>query len=143
MATRRFSIPKTFYYWPLIGLWLSAIGLAVSFYALIFIAFFAYCTFRNTLNILQVVGPIYWISRDYDKVQKFRVGSGFMHTTSEPWFKGKGVQISIWKRSFQVGMCQEHKYHNDLDGALAAIQGRFLDLTPHQIDEQFGNPRKQ
>lgn len=143
MATHRFSIPKTFYYWPLIGLWLSTVALAVSFYALIPISIFAYFTFRNTLNILQVVGPIYWISRDYDKVQKFRIGSGFMHTISDPWFKGKGVQISLWKRSFQVGICQEQKYHNDLEGSLAAIQGRFLDLTPRQIREQSESIRNK
>jgi hypothetical protein len=66
-----------------------------------------------------------------------------MHTISDPWFKGKGVQISLWKRSFQVGICQEQKYHNDLEGSLAAIQGRFLDLTPRQIREQSESIRNK
>lgn len=136
MAIHRYSIPKFVYYWPLYGLCLSIIGLWLSFYALIPIALFAYFSFRNTLNVLQIIGRVYWITKSFEIKQRFRVSKGFMHTTSYPWYKGNGIHMVFWKRSFQIGICQKQTYANDVEGTLASLQGRFLDLTPRQIREQ-------
>lgn len=127
-------------YWALIGFVVSFL-ISLSFIALfLFWAFpaialsvaFGYFLFRNTLNTVQSVGPVYWITRDYVPANTRIISSGFMHELDAPWRHGKGVQIALFKRTFQLGLC---KYHNfdETSGVLAAVQGRFMDESAHEI----------
>ena len=131
----RYSISKGIGYWPLVGVWLSAIGFAVSFYSFIPFVFFTYFLFRNTLNVLQVVGPVYWIAKETTSKASPMVAKGFMHETSYPWRSGKGLQVRWGFKTFQVGICHKQNY-DETEGMLSAVQGRFMDLTPIEIREQ-------
>ena len=127
-------------YWSLIGFVISfltfLVFIALSFFwatlAIALSIVFGYFLFRNTLNTVQSVGPIYWISRDYVPSNSRIISSGFMHELDAPWRHGKGVQIALFKRTFQVGLCKRHNY-DETSGVLAAVQGRFMDESAHEI----------
>lgn len=127
-------------YWALIGFVISflltLVFIALSFFwALLAIAlssFFGYFLFKNTLNAVQSVGPVYWITRDIVPPHSRVISSGFMHELDAPWRHGKGVQIALFKRTFQIGLCKKHNY-DETSGVLAAVQGRFMDESAHEI----------
>lgn len=91
-----------------------------------------YPIFKNTLNKVQAIGPVYWITRDYCVPSTPFICRGFMHEVDPPWRKGKGIQVRVGSRTFQVGLCRKHN-HDEVDGVLAAMDGRFLDLEPKEI----------
>lgn len=134
MATHRYSLPKVFYYYPLAGLLLSIAGLFFSYYAFVSLALFAYLSFRNSVNVLQVIGPIYWIWKDTVPANTPMFAKGFMHETSAPWRIGKGLQIRLVSHSIQIGICHKQDY-DETEGTLSSIQGRFLDIEPIEIRE--------
>jgi hypothetical protein len=127
-------------YWSFIGfvttVSIAFILIAVSFFgAVLAIALstvFGYFLFRNTLNTVQSVGPVYWISRDYVPTNTRFISGGFMHELDAPWRHGKGVQIALFKRTFQIGLCKRHTF-DETSGVLAAVQGRFMDESAHEI----------
>lgn len=90
-----------------------------------------YYLFRDTLNKLQVVGRFYWIARDNSKAPFISVG--FMRELESPWRSGKGIQVTIQRWSFQLGVCKSNRYINELDGQLAAMGGRMLETPPEEI----------
>lgn len=131
---------KIFPYWSFVGFvisFLTFLGfIALSlFWAIPAIALsivFGYFLFRNTLNTVQSVGPIYWITRDYIPTNTRIISSGFMHELDAPWRHGKGVQIALFKRTCQIGLCKRHNF-DETSGVLAAVQGRFMDESAHEI----------
>jgi hypothetical protein len=93
----------------------------------------SYFVFRDTLNVLQVVGPVYWISRDNVQANIPFVSVGFMRELDTPWRVGKGIQITKGSYSFQIGVCHRLHYTNPIDGQLAAMDGRLMDTPPEEI----------
>lgn len=102
---------------------------------LVIFAISSYFLFKDTLNKLQAVGPFYWITRDLVPPNTPLLSKGFMHETDFPWRHGKGIQIRIPHRTFQIGLCKKHKQLDDQEGVLAAVQGRFMDIPPTEIGE--------
>ena len=92
-----------------------------------------YIVFKDTLNLLQAIGPVYWVYRDYVPPHTPFVSIGFMRETSAPWRIGKGLQISAFSRCFQVGLCKKRHYQNPIDGELAVVGGRFMETPPEEI----------
>lgn len=133
--TNRYLVSNTLMYWPLVGSGLSLLLLTQTVYAVIPLAFFLFKLFHNSLNVLQVVGPIYWIYKDKAPNGTPTFARGFMHETSEPWRVGKGIQMRCADKTFQVGICHKQSY-SETDGVLSAVRGRFLDLTPIEIRER-------
>jgi hypothetical protein len=91
---------------------------------------YVYTIFKGTLDLVQGIGPIYWISRKDARI--FSIGIGTMHELSAPWRKGKGIYIAAFRRSFQVGICRRQQL-DEVSGTLSAVQGRYLDLSAHEI----------
>jgi len=92
-----------------------------------------YLLFKDTLNLVQAVGPVYWISRDYEKSQGIKVNTGFMREIDSPWRMGKGIQVSIHKRSFQLGLCRKTPYKDIQEAELGVLGARFMDTEPTEI----------
>ena len=92
-----------------------------------FVALFGYYLFKGTLNVLQGIGPIYWITRDYEKSQGASIKIGFMREIDAPWRMGKGVQIALHKRSFQIGLCKKTPYKDEQEAELGILGARFMD----------------
>lgn len=100
-----------------------------TFLILLFIYMGLYFLFKDTMNRLQYVGPIYWITRDIGKTGDPVLSVGFMRQTSYPWKTGRGVQVRIKQYTFQIGICKAHK-NNVIDeetGLLHALGGRLLE----------------
>lgn len=68
-------------------------------YALIFLGIAAllgaYFLFRDSMNLFQRVGPIYWITRDNMLREQPFISRAFLAHDSPPYWEGKGVQIAI------------------------------------------------
>lgn len=134
------KIKKIAPYWSLIGfLFYLTIGLAfialdkVKAFNLILVSFgYAYFLFKDTMNVVQSAGPVYWITRDYVPSHTPRIGIGFMHELGAPWRHGKGIQIKAFKHTFQIGFCHKNEF-DETTGVLAAVQGRFMDTKPTEI----------
>lgn len=124
---------KLIAYWSLIGFIASIAVLVITSYGFLGIALFGYFVFKDTANSVQAVGPIYWITRDYEKVQRLYIGSGFMRETDSPWRVGKGLQISLHKKSFQIGLCRKTKYKDEQEAELGVLGARFMDTRPTDI----------
>ena len=135
MAIHRYSLSNTLMYWPLIGSVLTAIWATQNVYATIPLAYFLFKLFHNSTNVLQVVGPVYWIIKDKAPHNTPTFAKGFMHETSEPWRVGAGIQMRCADKTLQIGLCRKQKY-SDIDGTLSAVKGRFMELTPIEIREQ-------
>lgn len=94
--------------------------------------------FKLEHDQLYVYGRMYAILK---KDTRFiRVGVGTMHQTSSPWNKGKGIYIVAFKRCLQIGLCKPQQL-NEESGILSAMQGRYLDLTPHEIGNWNAVPK--
>lgn len=91
--------------------------------------------FKDTLNVLQGIGPVYWITRDYVPDHTPIVCMGFMREIDSPWRTGKGPQFRVLNRTFQVGLCRKHHYQNPTEGELAVVGGRFMETPPEEIGE--------
>ena len=89
--------------------------------------------FKGTLNLVQGVGFVYWITRDTHK--GFSLSIAFMRETDNPWRTGRGIQVGLGKYSFQIGICRRHVAHNESEGLLNAVKGRRLHYRPKEIRE--------
>lgn len=132
---KRRSLRTLISYWPIAGLVISfaTMWTHTAMWFLFMTSY--YYMFKDTMNVLQVVGPVYWITKNNSPKTPI-VSKGFMHETSEPWRKGTGVQFRISKHSFQIGLCKKQ----DLDettGVLSSLQGRFLDTSPGDIGSNY------
>lgn len=106
------------------------------FYALFFVPFSVMCgvhVFSGTLNLVQGIGFVYWVTRDTHK--GFSLSIGFMRETDYPWRTGKGIQIGVGKYSFQIGFCRRHNPNNEIMGLTNALKGRELHYQPKEIRE--------
>ena len=115
--------PVAFILWGTQGLWLCVITANT----------FGRIVLKDTLNILQVVGPVYWITRDYVPKGTRFASIGFMKQTDEPWRVGTGLHLNLWKRTFQIGICHKQHYTNSMDGELSVVGGRLMDTAPTEI----------
>ena len=115
--------PVAFSLWGTQGLWLCAITANT----------FGRIVLKDTLNILQVVGPFYWITRDYVPKGTRFASIGFMKQIDEPWRVGTGLHFNLWKRTFQIGICHKQHYTNSMDGELSVVGGRLMDTAPTEI----------
>ena len=120
----------------LVGYALSAILIHPIFLvtAILYLKF----VFRCEYDQLYVYGRLYWIARKDPRV--IRMGIGTMHQTSAPWNKGKGLYVVFFKRCLQVGLCKPQQLSEE-SGILSAMQGRYLDLTPHEIGNWNAVPK--
>ena len=107
---------------PMLGFLLLAIWFLFSFFL-----------FRNTLNKVQIVGSIYWITRDLIPTGTPLIARGEMRETAYPWRKGKGVQVRIPRRIFQIGVCSKGTEEDELAGLASAVGGRMMNTTTEEI----------
>lgn len=117
------SLPVASVMWGYKGFWICVIVANT----------FGRIVLKDTLNLLQVVGPVYWITRDYVPENTPLVSIGFMKQTDAPWRTGKGLHFNLWKRTFQIGFCRKNHYKNSIDGELSVVGGRFMDIEPEEI----------
>ena len=89
--------------------------------------------FKDTLNLVQGIGFVYWITRDTHK--GFSLSIAFMRETDAPWRTGNGLQIGIGKYSFQIGFCKRNKTTDESEGLTRAVKGRKLHYRPKEIRE--------
>lgn len=86
-----------------------------------------YFLFKDTLNRVQYIGPLYWITKDNGRYGDLVITKAFMRQTAAPWKTGKGIQFRFRKYTFQVGICRSTKLVKEDEGLLHAMQGRYLD----------------
>ena len=115
--------PVAFSLWGSQGLWLCVITANT----------FGRIVLKDTLNTLQVVGSVYWITRDYVPKGTRFASIGFMKQIDEPWRVGTGLHLNLWKRTFQIGICHKQHYTNSMDGELSVVGGRLMDTAPTEI----------
>lgn len=141
-TTRKISkkIAKALTYGPLVILIAYVISAVVIHPAFIIPAvFYIKFVFKFEHDQLYVYGRLYIIVRKDKRI--VRTGVGTMHQTSSPWNKGKGVYIVVLKRCLQIGLCKP-QHLNEESGILSAMQGRYLDLTPHEIGNWNAVPKR-
>lgn len=124
------TLGKCIAYTPLLTLVYSIIGLIGSKWFVVPLITSLYLILKDTLGVVQFVGPIWWIIRPDERY--IAVGTGTVHELSSPWRKGPGVYMCLFKRTFQTGYCRKQRL-NDEHGTLSAIAGRYLDLSAHEI----------
>lgn len=97
----------------------------------------AWLLFKDSLNLVQGFGPIYWITRDGAPSNTPRVSTAFMHELGAPWRVGKGIQFRLPKTmTFQIGFCKKTKPQDEESGVLQAVGGRMMhEVTPEDIGE--------
>ena len=89
--------------------------------------------FSGTLNLVQGIGFVYWVTRDTHR--GFSLSIAFMRETDYPWRTGRGVQIGLGKYSFQLGVCRKNKTETETEGLMRAVKGRKLHYRPKEIRE--------
>lgn len=97
----------------------------------------AWLLFRDSLNLVQGFGRVYWITRDIVPANTPLIAKGFMHELCEPWRVGRGVQIRLGRvRTFQIGFCKKTRPIDEESGVLQAVGGRIMhEVTPEDIGE--------
>lgn len=96
----------------------------------------AWFLFKDSMNLVQSVGRLYWITRDYTPKNTPIVAKAFMRELGEPWRIGSGIQIRFSKnRTFQLGWCTKTAPTSEEDGVLNAVGGRYMDITAEEIGE--------
>ena len=65
---------------------------------------------RDTLDLVQGVGPIYWLTRQ-TTVTKIGLQMSFMRETDYPWRTGRGMQVVVPYRTFQIGVCKPSEHY--------------------------------
>ncbi len=89
---------------------------------------------RNTLDLVQGVGPIYWLTRQ-TTIKKVGVQKSFMRETDYPWRTGNGLQFVVPFRTFQIGICKPSEHYTVESGLLHSLVGRPLPEDPEEIGE--------
>lgn len=140
-STRKISnrISKVLTFGPLV-VFISYLVCAVTLHPAFVVpaAFYFKFVFRLEHDQLYVFGRMYSILRKDPRI--IRVGTGTMHQTSTPWHKGKGIYIVVLKRCLQIGLCKPQQL-NEEAGILSAMQGRYLEITPHEIGNWNAVPK--
>lgn len=92
-----------------------------------------YYIFSGAVGLVQSVGRVYFIlKRD---TRWASMGRGTMHELSHPWRKGRGLYITLFKWSLQIGVCRPLGNIGFEQGTLSAVQGRYLETTPKEIGQ--------
>lgn len=83
---------------------------------------------RDTMNRLQYIGNLYWITRDNGKPGTKHIAfDAFMRGTAPPWKVGKGVQFRWGTHTFQIGICHNGPpAEDDIQGLLNVLGGRMV-----------------
>ena len=89
---------------------------------------------RDTLDLVQGVGPVYWLTRQ-TTVKKIGLQMSFMRETDYPWRTGRGIQAVVPYRTFQVGVCKTSEHYTKEEGLLHSLVGRSLPSKPEEIRE--------
>lgn len=97
--------------------------------------YYGYEIFGNSMNLVQNLGPLYWIVRDNAKAGDKVMSLGFMRQLSEPWLQGKGIQFRVSKYILQVGFCRPNQYPSEDQGILGAMGGFYMKDTPKEISK--------
>jgi len=120
-----------------VSLLLSTISIVtISFFSVFFVPMAVLSgvyVFSGTLNLVQGVGFVYWVTRDTHR--GFSLSIAFMRETDYPWRTGRGVQIGFGKYSFQLGICRKNKTETETEGLMRAVKGRKLHYQPKEIRE--------
>lgn len=87
--------------------------------------------FKDTMNLYQGIGPIYWITRDNADYRTPRVAMSFMRMVDPPYRVGRGVQFRWKNYTFQIGLSMVPP---DAD-EYTPIMGRKMDENPEEIGE--------
>ena len=103
-------------------LWVGMVGVVVSWWLVL----------RDTLDMVQGIGPVYWLTRQTD-VKRLGLQRSFMHETDYPWRSGRGIQCIVPYRTFQIGVCKASMYYTQEDGLLHSLVGRKLPQKPKEI----------
>lgn len=101
--------------------------------AILISCFISFLIFRDTMNVVQAVGPVYWICRDIIPTNTPLLAWGFMRQTSAPWRVGKGIQIKVRNHTLQIGLSRVGSDMSDEDGLMTAVQGRYLKAKAKDI----------
>ncbi len=105
-------------WWLLVGV----IGATISWWLVL----------RDTLDMVQGVGPVYWLTRQ-TAIKKVGVQMSFMRETDYPWRTGRGMQVVVPYRTFQIGVCKPSEHYTEEDGLLHSLVGRRLPGNPEEI----------
>lgn len=111
----------------LLGLWATALASLLALLAT------GYLIFKDSMNLVQRVGRVYWIVRDNGTPDTPWVASGFMRMTSAPWLVGSGVQFRFRRHTLQIGLCSPQPVADETEGVLNAVGGRYMDDAPEEI----------
>jgi hypothetical protein len=87
---------------------------------------------RNTLDLVQGVGSVYWLTRQ-TTVKRLAIQTSFMRETDYPWRTGRGIQAVVPYRTFQVGVCKPSEHYTKEEGLLHSLVGRSLSSKPEEI----------
>lgn len=77
----------------------------------------AYFLFRDSMNLWQSVGPIYWVTRDAptDHWVGWRVRRSWARSGGDPYNEGEGIEFRwSWRgnyRSTQIGIVTKRNVH--------------------------------
>ena len=91
---------------------------------------------RNTLDLVQGVGPIYWLTRPPTS-KRIGVRKSFMREPDYPWRTGHGIQFVVPYRTFQLGICKPSEHYTVEEGLLHSLVGRSLPSKPEEIREWY------
>jgi len=100
--------------------------------ALVLLGLSLWWLLRNTLNLVQGIGPVYWVTRS-STVKTWGIRRGFMRETDYPWRSGVGIQLVVPYRTFQVGRCRASKHYTQEEGLLHTLLARFLPSESEDI----------
>ena len=111
---------------------LTGLGQWVPFSLLAFVLW-SVLMLRGTMNLVQGIGPIYWLTRDTGVPGDQMFTLGYMRETDYPWRYGWGIQVRFNIYLFQLGVCKRHEMINISDGLLRAIGGRNMETGVDEI----------
>jgi hypothetical protein len=88
-----------------------------------------YLIFNNTMDLVQGLGPVYWVSRRNGRRTRW-LARVEMRETDPPYRQGSGIQIKIspaW--TFHIGFCRRMPYEDPVE-----VVGRWMDeVEPEEI----------
>lgn len=89
----------------------------------------AYFLFRDSMNLWQMIWPVYWVTRDTADNWDFRVRRAWARSGGEEYWQGRGIEFRWkWKgeyRSTQIGIVTH----------LRKKQVKWYDYQPKEIRE--------
>lgn len=109
-----------------VGSWLALIALAGALSS-------GYVIFKDSMNLVQGVGRLYWIIRDNGSKGIPFVAPGFMIEVNHPWRVGNGIQFRLHRWTFQMGWCRPNPDKEETEGMLDAVGGRYMEEAPEEI----------